>query len=142
MKDCMMHNYTAGHKIIEQGQVNGSLYIISEGTADVIVDGLKVASLNEGKEFGEISMLKGHKCNASIIVGQRCKRFICFTLDKAGFEKHLRGKNKMRELMVEAENEEKPDEPKAGPARSLIRAAAKVCRGLRRCTSAPTVLRR
>jgi hypothetical protein len=115
MKDCMMHNYTAGHKIIEQGQVNGSLYIISEGTADVIVDGLKVASLTEGKEFGEISMLKGHKCNASIVVGKRCKRFICFTLDKAGFEKHLRGKNKMRELMVEAENEEKPSEPKAGP---------------------------
>ena len=59
MLDCSMHTYLSGHVIIRQGQVNDSLYIISQGKVDVIIDGNRVAGLDEGKEFGEISMLKG-----------------------------------------------------------------------------------
>ena len=65
-----------------------------------------VATLDAGKEFGEISMLKGAPTNASIIaVGK--PHTICFKLGKDTFEKHLRGKNKQREAMIEVSHAEK-----------------------------------
>jgi CRP-like cAMP-binding protein len=104
MLDCEMHTYLSGHEIIKQGQINNALYIISQGKVQVVVDGISVATLDAGKEFGEISMLKGHPCNASIISKERT---VCFSLNKAAFEKHLRGKNKVREAMIEASGAEK-----------------------------------
>ena len=45
-------------------------------------------------------MLKGLPCNASIVAIAE-PHTICFKLNKAAFEKHLRGKNKKREAMIE-----------------------------------------
>ena len=99
MLDCEMHNFTAGHTIIQQGQINHSLYIVSQGEVRVIVNGVVVNVLSAGKEFGETSMLKGNLCNASVITA---KPTACLSLNKETFEKHLRGKNKAREAMIDA----------------------------------------
>jgi signal-transduction protein with cAMP-binding, CBS, and nucleotidyltransferase domain len=39
MLDCEMHTYLPRKNIITQGEVNTSLYIISKGKANVLVDG-------------------------------------------------------------------------------------------------------
>ena len=104
MLDCEMHNFTAGHTIIQQGQINHSLYIVSQGEVSVVVSGNVVNVLSAGKEFGETSMLKGNLCNASIITA---KPTACLSLNKETFEKHLRGKNKAREAMIDATGAEK-----------------------------------
>jgi len=79
MSACNLHNYRPGTVIIEQGKPNDCMYIISEGTAEVLVGGEVKALLVTGKEFGKISMFTGKLCNASIVVHER---MVCFTVKK------------------------------------------------------------
>ena len=105
MKSCEMHNFPPGKKIITQGQENDTMYVISQGYAEVRVDGKTVAVLPPGKEFGEISMVGGHRCNADVVVKSR---MIVFALHKSAYAKHLKGKNLFREEMIK----ENPKNPK------------------------------
>ena len=105
MKSCEMHNYSPGKKIITQGQENDTMYVISQGYAEVQVNGKTVATLPPGKEFGEISMVGGHRCNADVVVKTR---MIVFALHRTAYVKHLQGKNLFREEMIK----ENPSNPK------------------------------
>ena len=105
MSDCEMHNYPPGKTIIKQGQLNDTMYVISQGYAEVKVDGKSVAVLPPGKEFGEISMVGGHRCNADVIVKTR---MIVFALHKSAYKRHLQGKNMFRERMIKSN----PENPK------------------------------
>jgi len=79
MRNCELHNFRPGTVICKQGACNDRMYIISEGDAEVIVDGDLKAMLTAGKEFGKISMMSGRPTNASVIVHDQ---MICFTLKK------------------------------------------------------------
>ncbi len=115
MQDAQLITYPSGMRLIQKGQVNEHLYIITEGFADVILSDendpeLKTVRLGPGKEFGEISMLNGVPCNASIVVPEDVPRMIAFVLNRQGFERHLRGKNENRELIVSGlGNQTRPD---------------------------------
>lgn len=67
------HYFGPPERILEQGQSNSSLFIIYSGSVDVFftLDTPKpifLATLQENQYFGEMSLLTGEACNASIIV--------------------------------------------------------------------------
>lgn len=58
----------AGQKLLSQNEVNMSLFILIDGTLNVLVDGVKVTVLNESSRLvGEVSFVTGEECNADII---------------------------------------------------------------------------
>ena len=56
-----------GQTLIKQGDYSTELIAIEEGTADVIRDGEKIASLHEGDQIGEMGLLKREPRNADVI---------------------------------------------------------------------------
>jgi MFS family permease len=47
----------AGTDVIRQGDVGDRFYVIDEGSFDVLVDGQRISTLDEGAFFGEIALL-------------------------------------------------------------------------------------
>lgn len=56
-----------GQSLIKQGDYSTELIAIEEGTADVIRDGEKIASLHEGDLIGEMGLLNREPRNADVI---------------------------------------------------------------------------
>lgn len=56
----------AGDILFTQGTVEQNLYIILEGTFDVIVDGTTIAELTKGSHFGEMAWLSAEPRSATI----------------------------------------------------------------------------
>ncbi len=57
----------AGDTIVAQGETGDTLYVVVHGRFDVLVDGVKVASLSEGEHFGELSLVDESPRSASIV---------------------------------------------------------------------------
>ncbi|MFY7697972.1 MAG: cyclic nucleotide-binding domain-containing protein [Legionella sp.] len=71
--NCSYHTYGPPELLLEQGQKNESLFIIYKGSVDVYIKPesaqlLKVASIQAGSYFGEMSLLTGDSVSASIVV--------------------------------------------------------------------------
>ena len=56
-----------GQILMKQGDYSTELIAIEEGTADVIRDGEKIASLHEGDLIGEMGLLNREPRNADVI---------------------------------------------------------------------------
>src|SRR6201996_4291454 len=56
-----------GQILMKQGDYSTELIAIQEGTADVIQDGKKIASLKEGDLIGEMGLLEREPRNADVI---------------------------------------------------------------------------
>src|SRR5437016_4833036 len=56
-----------GQILMKQGDYSTELIAIEEGTADVIKDGQKIASLKEGDLIGEMGLLTREPRNADVI---------------------------------------------------------------------------
>jgi CRP/FNR family transcriptional regulator, cyclic AMP receptor protein len=56
-----------GQMLMKQGDYSTELIAIEEGTADVIQDGKKVATLKEGDLIGEMGLLERRPRNADVI---------------------------------------------------------------------------
>jgi CRP/FNR family transcriptional regulator, cyclic AMP receptor protein len=59
-------HYSAGATIVKAGAGGHGLYVIKEGTIEVIRDGQKVATMGPGGFFGEISVLDGGPRTADV----------------------------------------------------------------------------
>jgi CRP/FNR family cyclic AMP-dependent transcriptional regulator len=57
----------AGKTLAEQGDYAYELFVIEEGTAEVIQDGDTVAELGPGQMFGEMGVLERAQRNATVI---------------------------------------------------------------------------
>lgn len=71
------HHYGAPERILEQGQENSSLYLIYQGGVNIFISNQsmhhqQVATLGSGQYFGEMSLLTGELCSASIYANQEC----------------------------------------------------------------------
>jgi len=71
--------YGRGERIVEQGAVGSSMFVLLTGEADVIVrqedhgtEPTRVASLLPGDYFGEMSLLTGEKRSATIVATADC----------------------------------------------------------------------
>lgn len=58
---------SAGRTLIEQGHLNHSFYILTEGEAEARVDGQPVRRMQAGDVFGEISMLDRGSATATVV---------------------------------------------------------------------------
>ena len=56
-----------GQILMKQGDYSTELIAIQEGTADVIQDGRKIASLGEGDLIGEMGLIEREPRNADVI---------------------------------------------------------------------------
>lgn len=59
--------FAAGQRILRQGFSGSNLYIILEGEAGVVIDGVQRTSLGKGDFFGEISVLLGEPPAADVV---------------------------------------------------------------------------
>ena len=70
-------HFGRGEKLIEQGENGDSMFILVNGTADVLVnhDGMqtRVGSLAAGDCFGEMSLLTGEKRSATVVACTDCE---------------------------------------------------------------------
>jgi len=57
----------SGHPLVRQGQTGREFFLILEGRARVERDGRAVARLGPGQFFGELSLIDGRACNATVI---------------------------------------------------------------------------
>lgn len=60
--------HRAGDVVFEQGSSGDQLYIISEGSVEVRIDGKPVATLKSGTCFGEMAVLDRETRSAKIVV--------------------------------------------------------------------------
>jgi cAMP-dependent protein kinase regulator len=75
-------SFPAGQEVIKQGDPGDAFYIISDGSAAVIKDGVHVAHLHSGDYFGELALLERQPRAASVIAQGVLK---CLTLGEADF---------------------------------------------------------
>lgn len=66
----------AGSKILEQGQVNESLMLITAGSCDVLLPNAQVVTLGDGKFIGEMSFIGGEPVSADIVANQGCTLYV------------------------------------------------------------------
>jgi CRP-like cAMP-binding protein len=57
----------AGETLVRTGEFSTELIAIEEGTADVVRDGARIASLGVGDVLGEIGMLRREPRNADVV---------------------------------------------------------------------------
>jgi CRP-like cAMP-binding protein len=60
-------DFEPGTEIVTQGRPGGLMYIIVDGTVDVLVDGRKLASLGPGDHFGEMSLFDDEPRSATVL---------------------------------------------------------------------------
>ncbi|MGH2862013.1 MAG: cyclic nucleotide-binding domain-containing protein [Solirubrobacteraceae bacterium] len=61
-------SYAVGTKLVRQGDFSTELYVIEEGTAEVLRDGQEVDQVGAGDVIGEIGVLEKTRRNADIVV--------------------------------------------------------------------------
>ena len=78
--------YLEGHGILTEGMNGPEFFIILDGTADVVIDGERVATLGPGEFFGEVAALDGGPRTASVRAATRLR---CITLPVNGLRQFL-----------------------------------------------------
>jgi CRP-like cAMP-binding protein len=78
--------YLADHGVLTEGLSGPDFFIILEGEADVIVDGVVVHHLRSGDFFGEVAALDGGERTASVKATTRLR---CLTLGDGTFRNFL-----------------------------------------------------
>jgi CRP-like cAMP-binding protein len=65
-KEAREEVYSPGQDIVSEGQAGGPFFCITEGLANLIIDGEKVSELPTGSYFGEMALLEGGKRTATV----------------------------------------------------------------------------
>lgn len=61
-------SYAVGVKLVRQGDFSPELYVIEEGTAAIVRDGVELDQVGPGDVIGEIGVLEKAKRNADVVV--------------------------------------------------------------------------
>jgi CRP-like cAMP-binding protein len=64
-----------GRTLAEQGDYAYELYVIEDGTAEVLQNGERIAELGPGEFFGEMGVLEGKQRNATVKAATPMKLF-------------------------------------------------------------------
>ena len=59
-------SFAAGEEIIHEGDVGEELFILVEGTCEVSNSGVKIAKLDVGSSFGELSLVDSQPRSATV----------------------------------------------------------------------------
>jgi len=67
LKSAVQKTSPAGTKIVEKGKGGVGFYLLLEGTAEVVLDGEKLAEFKPGNFFGELSVIDGAPRTADVV---------------------------------------------------------------------------
>lgn len=69
-----MRAYPAGEAVVEQGERGAAFFVVLEGRAAVLVDGLPRRELGAGESFGEVSLVREAPRSATVVAASdlRC----------------------------------------------------------------------
>lgn len=91
--------YPAGERIVRQGVSGSGLFVIIEGSALVVHDGVEKATLGRGDFFGDLSVLLGEPPVADVIASTTLR---CLVLGSGDVERFLIGNPKVMFRMMQA----------------------------------------
>jgi CRP-like cAMP-binding protein len=78
--------FPEGAKVLRQGLSGSAFYVIMDGEAAVIVDGVQRATLGRGEFFGEVSILLGEPPTADVVATRPLR---CIVLAGSAIEAFL-----------------------------------------------------
>lgn len=64
---CSNLDVEAGTTLIVEGDFGYAMFVVTDGTADVLKDGAVIRTLGPGDVFGEIAVLSGGRRTASVV---------------------------------------------------------------------------
>ncbi len=73
--ECREELFSPGQEIVTQGQTGGPFFVITEGRADVVIDGKKTADLGPGASFGEMAVFDNSPRSATIAAATHVKAY-------------------------------------------------------------------
>jgi CRP-like cAMP-binding protein len=96
---------TKGQNLATEGDFGHALYAVESGTADVIADGKKVATLGPGDVFGEIAVLASGRRTASVVATSPMRLIALFKPQVWALERQAPvAAERLRSLMAERRN--------------------------------------
>lgn len=72
-KEAREELFSPGREIITEGQAGGPFFCITEGIANLLINGRKVQDLGPGSYFGEMALLEGGKRTATVLAETNVK---------------------------------------------------------------------
>lgn len=76
IKSAVQKTVSPGDKVVQKGQGGVGFYLILDGKAEVIKDGMKLAELGTGNFFGELSVIDGQLRTADVVAVTETKCWI------------------------------------------------------------------
>ncbi|HET7727596.1 MAG TPA: cyclic nucleotide-binding domain-containing protein [Candidatus Limnocylindrales bacterium] len=92
--------FPEGQRILRQGLTGSGFYVILDGEAKVIVDGVDRAILSKGDFFGEVSILLGEPPSADVVATRPLR---CIVLAGSGVEAFLVAHPRVMFRMLQAQ---------------------------------------
>ena len=92
--------FAEGERVLRQGLTGSGFFVILEGEASVLVDGIERARLNRGDFFGEASILLGEPPTADVVA---LRPLHCLVLPGPQVEGFLVGHPKVLFRMAQAQ---------------------------------------
>ena len=104
---------SAGTVLLREGDFSTEIVAIEEGTADVMHDGRRLASLGPGEVFGEMGVLEKERRTATVVATSRMRliRLSDWDVKRLGPETRAR----LREVMDERRARDREREAPAAP---------------------------
>jgi ATP-binding cassette subfamily B protein len=90
--------YRPGENVVIEGDASGSFYIVVRGTVEVLKRAQRIAVLQDGDFFGEISLLTGSARTATV---RATALTTCIALDKTAFDGLLSRSPHIRERIMQ-----------------------------------------
>ena len=85
LKHMERRRFPSGAHIMRSGECDRSLYLLAEGTVDIIIDTSgrpkRIASISEGSVFGEMAFFDGQPRSASVVASSEVE-VLSLTLDR------------------------------------------------------------
>ncbi len=61
-----LREFAAGEAVFDQGEVGNTLYVIADGVAEIVSDGVSIAELSAPQFFGEMSLIDKEYRSATV----------------------------------------------------------------------------
>ena len=92
----------SGHVIANEGDLGHAVFVIEEGTADVVTDGTTVARAGPGDVVGEVAVLRSGRRTASVTAATPMRVLALFKRDVWALERRApEAAGKLRALLDE-----------------------------------------
>jgi CRP-like cAMP-binding protein len=77
--------FSEGQRVLRQGMSGGRFFVILEGEARILIDGIERASLGRGDFFGEIAALTGDEPTADVVAATLLRCLVIPGVELEGF---------------------------------------------------------